>query len=208
MPVGYVHSQSARDEAHYWTRHLRNQPRPDSGGYSGYCPTVPHELRRFELKTNLTPSVGYATAYLLNWEDGDLAIDEDVTFTVYDTTLCRRARGKDNVAEGQDGARGICYMPHDGFQDAEAWEILECRELALTCRAQLTADLESVGETCTVDHILPDADRQSPVNDETTATLSDVSNLFGFKSDEDANVMIARDSDGGWYLVQAECSQR
>ncbi len=77
-------------------------------------------VRRFELKTALTPSGAYtqALAYLLAWTGADYEIDEASEFIVYDISGLRRGRAHTDTIQGTRG-RAI------RVSDVDRWEIIE-----------------------------------------------------------------------------------
>jgi hypothetical protein len=189
----------------WWRRHER-----DAGG-AGFPAggIVPFEFRRFELKGELRPGANGVQAYAVNWTDGAYESDEDTIFTVWDYTEGRRARGRDSMAAGQQGAWGWAVKPHDGanqpagsdLNTGDAWEIVEVQSLALLCKANF-----KLTDWTTVNTIEPQGGGQSPTNgvsDDLT-----IVNPFSFISVSAGLCLIVRKSDSSsdtWTLIQAEC---
>ena len=118
----------------------------------------------FMLKTSLTPG-GTADAYPTE-PDGTI-LNEAWYITVTDTIGDKRARGKDDVAEGDGpGALGLAEVLGDGTV-----AIVEIQQQTKRCSAALTADA-GPGASVTVDTVVPLDGGQNPVNDSTSATIA------------------------------------
>ena len=110
-----------------------------NGQRSMFIP-IPNDLiRRFELKTVLTPG-DYATAYLLYWneDDDEYSMDTstldpgnpEVEFTVYDVRGDLRGKAK---GDDSQGSRGYAkWMP-----DSQRWEIISIQSWATMISAQV-----------------------------------------------------------------------
>jgi hypothetical protein len=189
----------------WWRRHER-----DAGG-AGFPAggIVPFEFRRFELKGELRPGANGVQAYAVNWTDGAYESDEDTIFTVWDYTEGRRARGRDSMSAGQQGAWGWCVKPHDGanqpagsdLNTGDAWEIVEVRELALAVKA-----LWKGTDWVTTDNVEPFGGGQSPTN--SAASELTAANEMNFTGADDGIVYLVRKSTSTadtWCVWQTAC---
>jgi hypothetical protein len=122
----------------------------------------PRTIVPFMLKTSLTPA-STATAYFTT--AAGAIIDEEWTFTVTDTIGDKRAVGKDDAGEGNDGALGLAEVLGDGTV-AIQW----VHQRAKRCSAALTANA-GPGATVNVDNVVPLDGGMSPVTS-SSATLS------------------------------------
>jgi len=201
-PQGYNFTADAVREMRRMYQWWKCQPRNVTGGQGPVFPPIPFQHRRFELKDSLTPG-GSAEAYMLVW-DGSSDYERHqvngsyLTFTVYDTAGDKRARGKDDVASGEDGARGWCVHPHD----VDRWEIGEIHQQAKRCSAALTADA-GPGASATVDTVVPLDGGMNPVNDSTSATITSCAMPAAARALDNAPCVIEWDENGdAWKIVQ------
>ncbi len=199
-PQGYNLTAEAIRELRRMTAWWRRQPRAGGGGGAPTFPPIPFQFRRFELKDDLTPG-GSAEAYMLVWDGSSdykrkQVNGEYVTFTVYDTVGDKRARGKDSVAEGEDGARGWCVHPHD----VDRWEIGEMQKLAKLISG--TCEATDADATYTLTSVTALDDGQTPADGD-----DELDNVLNYSEDMGSGTAICvHDGSGGWRTLDGPCS--
>ncbi len=159
---------------------------------------VPYLFRRFELKDDLAVGEGEtAEAYLLKSNsDGELAIDENVVFTVTDMQGRRSGTGR---TDDEQGTRGRCIKPHDRTEweigdlendGALKWALVESGFSNTTDGATATKDVPV--KSCDIDG---NNETGSQFNVKTPIRANEDTSLFtdyivGYMQDNDGNLVI------------------
>lgn len=154
---------------------------------------------RFELYENLSFG-GQATAKLVYWDGNDYAVNDDVTFQVYDAFNKFNQNCKPT---GQGGARGYARY----FSDAGRWEITELEHQArwIKCLIDNGSGYATTDETWTVDGVVY-YDGYEPDTPVTTVYNAPAHADYIFEGD-DNDVFYAKYDPAAdkYWLDQGEC---
>ena len=158
----------------------------------------PLDLWRFELKTALAP-LSYATAYLLPYTGGALAVDTAVEFTVHDEI---GFRGRAYVASSAlQGSRGYAkYYP-----DANRWEIVSMQPHAQLAYGTATSDYDGDDSSVSVSSVTVAAPVDTALFIDATGSGPGDFNNDGNYAGKSGDVLWARWDDEGedWDICDA-----